>query len=475
MADPRTRPLIGERYVLVERIAGGGMGSVWAAEDRNLERPVAVKVLHEGLLEDGRFVERFRHEARAAAGLAHPNVAGVFDYGEHEGVPYIVMELIRGETVAQRLEREGPLPPQEVARIGAEVADALATAHAAGLIHRDVKPANLMLTERGEAKVLDFGVAAPAGGTGLTGTGKVMGTAKYFSPEQALGQPATTASDLYALGVVLYELVSGSAPFDRETPLATAMAHVQDPPPPLRTTRPDVPEGLASAIERCLQKRPEDRPASAGELAGLLRAEAASGHGEQTAVLPATSLPAVRDGAQTGVATDAGVHPGAAQEAVPTVAGEVSPRGPVPPREAAPTEAVPQPAAVPPSRTSRRPAWVPLAVLVALGAVVVGVGATLGGNDAVRVPTLQGEPVADAVAALERRGLVARVVEEPSEEPQGLVIRQQPPGGSRAPQGSPVILVVSAGSLADEGAPATDQAPDGGPGADEDEDHEDDD
>jgi hypothetical protein len=229
VSQSRSTAVLGERYRLLERIAAGGMGTVWRAEDTVLHRPVAVKMLNEGLSADQRFVERFRGEAKAAAGLVHPNVAGVYDYGEDGGRPYIVMELIEGETLAARLRGSGPLEPEEVARIGAGVADGLAAAHEAGFVHRDVKPANVMITPRDDVKIMDFGIAAPSSGTGLTGTGMVMGTARYLSPEQAVGHPATPASNLYSLGVVLYELLAGAPPFDRESPIATAIAHVREP------------------------------------------------------------------------------------------------------------------------------------------------------------------------------------------------------------------------------------------------------
>ena len=234
--------VLGGRYRLVGRIASGGMGTVWEARDETLERPMAVKVLNEGLADDPRFAERFRREARSAAGLSHPNIAGVFDYGEDDGRPYIVMELIDGEDLAERLARVGQLDPQQAATIGAEVATALAHAHGAGIVHRDVKPANVMLTREGEVKVTDFGIAAPLeGSTGLTMTGSVMGTSRYISPEQAAGERATPASDVYSLGVVLYETLAGAPPFVRESPVATALAHLHDQPQPVRELRPETP------------------------------------------------------------------------------------------------------------------------------------------------------------------------------------------------------------------------------------------
>ncbi|HEX9312695.1 MAG TPA: protein kinase, partial [Actinomycetota bacterium] len=230
--------VLGGRYRLVRRIAAGGMGSVWEAEDTLLHRRVAVKVLSEALAEDGRFVERFRREARATAGLSHPNVAGVFDYVEDGDRPFLVMELIEGETLADRLARQGRLPWREAAAIIEPAAAALEAAHRAGIVHRDVKPGNIMITRTGHVKVMDFGIAAATWAAPLTATGAAMGTATYISPEQASGKGAGPESDVYSLGVVLYEMLTGRPPFTRHTPVAVAMAHVRDVPLPVRQLVP---------------------------------------------------------------------------------------------------------------------------------------------------------------------------------------------------------------------------------------------
>jgi serine/threonine-protein kinase len=265
------------RYVLRRQIARGGMGTVWEARDAVLDRRVAVKVLSPALAADQRFLERFRREARAAAGLTHGNVAQVFDYGEDGSTRFIVMELVDGETLADRLRREGTLPPDEAARIGAEAGDALEAAHRAGIVHRDVKPANIMLTRSGGVKVMDFGIAAAAHASSLTATGSLLGTATYMSPEHASGEPATPASDIYALSVVAYEAITGAPPFDLESPVATAAAHVHTAPAPIRALVPDVPAPLAAAVERGLAKDPAARPASAAAFADQLRAGGAAG------------------------------------------------------------------------------------------------------------------------------------------------------------------------------------------------------
>ena len=255
--------VLGERYSLRERIASGGMGDVWAAGDTVLSRTVAVKVLRPGTDEEEVFARRFRSEALYTANLLHPNIATVFDYGEDDNLAYLVMELVPGEPLSVLVQREGALDPERVRAIMGQAALALGAAHEAGVVHRDVKPANILVMPDGTVKLTDFGIARAVDGSGHTQTGEVLGTPHYLSPEQALGESATGASDLYALGVVAHELLTGRRPFDKGTPVATALAQVNDPPPPLP---PHVPPGLRSLIEQCLAKKAEDRPASAREL-----------------------------------------------------------------------------------------------------------------------------------------------------------------------------------------------------------------
>ena len=255
--------VLGERYSLRERIASGGMGDVWEAGDTVLSRTVAVKVLRPGTDEEEVFARRFRSEALYTANLLHPNIATVFDYGEDDNLAYLVMELVPGEPLSVLVQREGALDPERVRAIMGQAALALGAAHEAGVVHRDVKPANILVMPDGTVKLTDFGIARAVDGSGHTQTGEVLGTPHYLSPEQALGEAATGASDLYALGVVAHELLTGRRPFDKGTPVATALAQVNDPPPPLP---PHVPPGLRSLIEQCLAKKGQDRPASAREL-----------------------------------------------------------------------------------------------------------------------------------------------------------------------------------------------------------------
>jgi eukaryotic-like serine/threonine-protein kinase len=245
---------------------------VWAARDLLLDRPVAVKVLGAALAGDGRGAERLRREARAAARLDHPNIARMLDLGEHDGRPYLVMELLEGESLAARIDSAGPMPPAEAARVVAAVADALQAAHSSGVVHRDVKPGNVFLTSDGEVKVLDFGIASAAGEATLT-TGEMLGTPAYLAPERVLGHPATPAADIYALGVVLYELLAGRRPFDEGSDIELAMAHVHAHPAPLALAAASAPPFLVAACEQAMAKDPSARPSSAAAFAQLVRAQ----------------------------------------------------------------------------------------------------------------------------------------------------------------------------------------------------------
>jgi eukaryotic-like serine/threonine-protein kinase len=262
--------LLGDRYRLGERLADGGMGSVYRAVDESLGRPVAVKVLRRELADDPAFLERFRREARAAAALSHPGVAGVYDYGELGGQPFIVMELVEGETLAERIAARGRLAWDETFALGEQVARALAAAHGCRLVHRDVKPGNVLIGPDGRAKVTDFGIAKAATSSTLTRTGMVLGSANYVAPEQAKGDRVGPAADLYALGCVLFEAVCGRTPYAGGNPVAIATQHVSAPVPDPRQHRRDLPVPVARLIRRAMAKEPGDRFASASAMADLL-------------------------------------------------------------------------------------------------------------------------------------------------------------------------------------------------------------
>jgi len=286
---------LGGRYRMGALLATGGMGEVWAAHDLLLDRPVAVKVLGGALADDGRAAERLRREARAAGRLEHPSIARVLDLGEHDGRPYLVMELLEGESLAARIDRAGPMPPAEAARVVAAVAEALEAAHQAGVVHRDVKPGNVFLTSTGAVKVLDFGIASAAGDAALT-TGDLLGTAAYLAPERVLGHRATPAADIYALGVVLYELLAGHRPFDGGSEVELAMAHVNADPPSLLQAAPSAPPFVAAACHQALAKDPSARPASAAHLATLVRGPGRGAGATRPLPLPASVVPAPATG-----------------------------------------------------------------------------------------------------------------------------------------------------------------------------------
>src|SRR3954464_11912968 len=260
--------VIAGRYELVELVGTGGMSSVYKAHDRLLERNVALKILHPHYGDDEEYVERFRREARAVAQMSHPNIVTVIDRGEDDGQQFIVFEYVDGENLKQHVERSGPLPARRAVELALAIADALAFAHEHGLVHRDVKPQNVLLNGDGETKVTDFGIARSLDVEhGVTQTGTVMGTSNYLSPEQAGGHSVTPATDVYSLGIVLYELLTAEVPFPGENFVAVAMKHLNEPPPDVLERRPDVPMRLAAAIDRALAKDPEQRFASMDQFA----------------------------------------------------------------------------------------------------------------------------------------------------------------------------------------------------------------
>jgi eukaryotic-like serine/threonine-protein kinase len=264
--------VIAGRYELLELVGRGGMSTVWKAQDRLLDRTVAIKVLHEQFTQDEEYVERFRREARSVAQLSHPNIVTVIDRGEDGGRQYIVFEYVAGWNLKQVIERQGPLPIRDALLLALQMARALGFAHDRGLIHRDVKPQNVLLNEDGQAKMTDFGIALSVDVDGVTITGTVLGTSEYIAPEQARGQRVDALTDVYSLGVVLYELLAGGVPFHGENFVAVALRHVNEPPPDVLDRRPDCPPRVAMAIERAMAKRPEDRFQSMDELVSELEA-----------------------------------------------------------------------------------------------------------------------------------------------------------------------------------------------------------
>jgi serine/threonine protein kinase len=242
------------RYKLEAKLGSGGMSTVYLARDETLDRQVAVKVMHREMSEQPDQLERFRREARAVAKLSNPNVVAVIDAGEDGGHPYIVFEYVEGENLKQRIKRLGPLDPQEALAYAIEIANGLAVAHARNLIHRDVKPQNVLIDAEGRAKVTDFGIARQLEQTGVTDTGRVLGTTDYVAPEQAMGQGADQRSDIYSLGVVLYEMLTGEVPFSADTQVGVAMKHVNEELPDVQRRRPELSAAAALVIERATRK-----------------------------------------------------------------------------------------------------------------------------------------------------------------------------------------------------------------------------
>ncbi len=391
--NPAEGTVLGERYALTGRIAVGGMGEVWAATDTVLDRTVAVKLLNPGLSQESDFVERFRAEARHTAALQHPNIATVFDYGEDDGTAYLVMELVPGQPLSQIISERAPLSAQETVAILIQAATALAAAHEGGVVHRDVKPANILITPDGTVKLTDFGISRAVDSVPLTQTGQVLGTAQYLSPEQALGQSATAASDIYALGVVGHEMLTGERPFDTGSVVSTALAHVNNPPPPLPDT---VPVGLRDVISAAMAKDPADRPASAADMAHALGMPGAA-FAPNAPVIPAltasapepTEPPLTESAAISSAAASPATNAHAPTQAMP-----------------APTRAMPRLAAQEgrgrlallagsldglrrphPSRaTDRRSAWLVGAAAAVLGVLAFVIISHASGNGAAKTP-----------------------------------------------------------------------------------------
>ncbi len=286
--------LLNGRFRLDEKIGSGGMSTVYRAYDPTLERWVAIKLMHRDISDDPDQLERFRREARAVARLSHPHVVTVIDFGEDDGTPYIVLECIDGENLKERIRRMGRLPVVEAVAYAIEIGRALSAAHGERLVHRDVKPQNVLIDAEGRGKVTDFGIARSLEAKGLTATGRVLGTTDYVSPEQALGQEVGEQSDVYSLGIVLFEMLTGEVPFKADSQVAVAMKHVKDPLPDVQRRRPEVSAALAAVLEHSTAKQTENRYATADDMVHDLEevlaievARSGESTGEATTVLRA--------------------------------------------------------------------------------------------------------------------------------------------------------------------------------------------
>jgi tRNA A-37 threonylcarbamoyl transferase component Bud32 len=400
--------VLSSRYRLDKLIGGGGMGEVWQAHDEVLDRDVAVKVIRSHLADSETVRARLRVEARLTGQLHHPGIVDVFDYGEHQteerAVPFVVMPLIDGQPLSRVLQAAGRLTPGETMAVVAQVADALHASHLAGIIHRDLKPGNILIARNGRTMLVDFGIARAADGEPLTETGALLGTANYLSPEHCAGRPATPESDLYGLGVVAYACLTGTLPFHRGSDIATALAHIQDPLPPMDQ---DIPVAVRDLVTRLLEKDPADRPTDAHEVAVAARALA-------------TQLPSI------------------------AAVTEPAPLAPVAETPSRGTAAMSAPAAA--RRPARRTVTMGLAAVTALAAAVTVIG-TRGPGD-VKVPSVKGDSVSAASAELVDEQLRVRTKDiDAANRDVGDVVRQVPAAGTTVEQDSAVTIWVATGRV----------------------------
>src|SRR3954452_12465539 len=415
------------RYEIVQHLARGGMAEVFLARDLLLDRPVAIKVLFPEFAADRSFVERFRREARSAANLNHPNIVSIYDWGEEEGTYFIVMEYVEGRTLRQMIREDGPVPPRRAAEIGADIGAALGFAHKNGVIHRDMKPGNVLISSSGQVKVTDFGIARAASNAqeALTQTGAVMGTATYFSPEQAQGRPIDFRSDVYALGIVLYEMVVGRPPFYNENPVAVAYQHVRERPIPPRQHNPKIPVAFEAIVLKSLAKNPVNRYASAEELrADLMRFR--------------SGRPVLATSA-AGAAAGAAAATAAATTAMPA---------------ADTTQAIPATTVMTDDGEGpRRRTGAYIALLVGLLALLgaglfllaheLGLGSSSGSE--VAVATVIGKNQDDATGTLKAQGFKVKPNSVENDAPPGQVVDQSPKPEAKAHKGDTVTISVSKG------------------------------
>jgi serine/threonine-protein kinase len=422
--------LIAGRYRVERRLGGGGMAEVFLARDTTLERLVAVKVLRECFADDQQFVARFHREARAAASLNHPNVVAIHDRGGAAASSYIVMEYVPGETLKERIQRDGRLSPAAALDIECDLLAALQAAHDGGVVHRDVTAQNVLLSEDGRVKVADFGIAH-FGSSTLTSTGVVMGTSRYLSPEQARGEPTDKRSDLYSAGVVLFEMLTGGLPFEGDNDLAIALRHASEPAPAPSALEPDLPPALDAIVGRALRKDPAERFQTAHEFADAL--DALDLAGGAAAAPPATAAARVA----TATAATRVVAPPAAT-AVAGAAGQT-----------AVTRVVAADARARRAPHKRRRLWGLLVVVVVIAAVVAGVLAYRAyAGRAVTVPSIVGMTKARAASALHRKGFIVGTSGGYSDAyAPGVVMAQRPEPGASLKKGQRVHLVVSRGLL----------------------------
>jgi serine/threonine-protein kinase len=456
MSDLAPGTIIDGRYKVLSRIGSGGMADVYLAEDELLSRNIAVKVLQHRFVEDEEFVERFRREASAAAGLSHPSIVAIYDRGSWNGTYYIAMEYLPGRTLKRLVREHGAIDPDSAIEIAVAILHAASFAHRHGIVHRDIKPHNVILGDEGRVTVTDFGIAR-AGASDMTHTGSIMGTAQYLSPEQAQGHQVSAASDIYAVGILLYELLTGRVPFEGESAVAIALQHLSSPAPPPSSVNPAVPSALDAVVLRALEKDPADRYPDADQFIAAL--EAAKGTIDAGAAMPQTA--ALAGAAATAAAPMTDVT---ALYAAPILApGQIEPapdgtNQPLP-AAAASSEPLPGYGAGPggfepleseeeSERRRKRRLWLAggAAALLVAGGIAAALALTSSTAE-VTVPSLVGQTQAAAVKQLRSDGLVPIATPAPSAaQPPGVVASQRPAPGSVIQQGSRVYLTVSTGA-----------------------------
>jgi beta-lactam-binding protein with PASTA domain/tRNA A-37 threonylcarbamoyl transferase component Bud32 len=436
VSDTLINTLFDGRYRILRKLGSGGMANVYLAEDEELGRRVAIKILNDRYANDELFIERFRREAKSAAGLSHPNIVSIYDRGEAEGTYYIAMEVIEGRSLKELILTRGPLPIGQALAYTLEILEAMRFAHRHGIIHRDVKPHNILIGER--LKVTDFGIAR-AGASQMTEAGSIMGTAQYLSPEQARGAPVTASSDLYSVGIVLYEMLTGKVPFNGDSAIEIAMKHLNELPKPPSKIRPEIPEDLDHVVLRALAKAPEDRYQTAEEFAeDLHRVEAG------LPLAPETSE------AATALLAAPGATLGGTTQVLPTDATRIAP-----PRPQAPGRPPPhRPGYMyeePPPKRRRWAPWLLVALLLAAAGfagwyVFTKIQDQLAASAPVPVPNVVGLKEELAKNKIVDAGLEPRVRREADlKVPAGVVIDQRPDPGARIPKGDPVTIIVSTG------------------------------
>jgi eukaryotic-like serine/threonine-protein kinase len=399
------------RYKIIEKVGGGGMADVYKAEDQVLGRTVALKILHKQFASDEGFLERFRREARAAAKLTHPNIVSIYDVGEEGGVHFIVMEFVKGMTLKKLIQKDAPLSTEKVVHISMQIAKAMEFAHEHEIIHRDIKPQNVIITDNGEIKVTDFGIARAGATSTMTRTGAVMGTAHYISPEQAQGSIVGPTTDIYSLGVVMYEMATGELPFRGENPVSVALKHINDTPIPPRSVFGDIPVSLEAVIIKCMTKNPNERYRSADAVREDLKR-----------VIEGLPVKIV------GAATPAAGDPSDMTRTIAAQNGLPSGR-----------------------KVQKKPRWGLIAAIIAIVLILlIGGGVlayTLISSPSIVVPDIKGKTLSQAQQALDAVGLKLQVTKEVTNDKiaPGRVISQDPTAGAKMKKGGTVTVVMSKG------------------------------